>query len=359
MERESSAFPEWAWPQPGDRVQALGSWVWDCDHYQGAGREDGVPSVPGRVDRALCVAARSAALVGRRSLRLDRRDARRPGSGVRAPDEGLGPVQVLRARLPRLAVGERRLRLRPAGAHGDVRPAGDPDGRPRQLQRRRRSARRGRARPGTSASRSPRPRASVCSSRASSSPPARNAPAIDHLRLHFDKLLVRRAMDPSCAPDKPACPYANESTLLGQIASAPGEWQLEWSVDGIWGRWPGTLAAKDGSTFAGKQSVDFYLQRGKPWTFVALARECDFGALPGWDGPGHPTAPCPVSNEVGQRERRRLPGRDHADLSRRRARPARVERVNRRLDVPVVERQRVLPTDVHSQSCALTGKGSP
>jgi len=126
-----------------------------------------------------------------------------------------------------------------------------------------------------------------------------NAPALDHLRLHFDKLLVRRAMDPSCAPDKPDCPAANESTLLGQIATGPGEWQLEWSVDGIWGRWPGTLAAKDGSTFRGTQSVDFYVQRGKPWTLVTLARECDFGALPGWDGPGKPTLPCPASSEVG------------------------------------------------------------
>jgi hypothetical protein len=125
------------------------------------------------------------------------------------------------------------------------------------------------------------------------------APAPTHLRLHFDKLLVRRAMDPSCPPDKPACPYANESTLLGQIVTAPGEWQLHWSVDGIWGSWPGTLAAKDGSTFRGTQSVDFYVARGKPWTFVTLARECDFGALPGWDGPGKPTLPCPASSEVG------------------------------------------------------------
>ena len=65
-----------------------------------------------------------------------------------------------------------------------------------------------------------------------------------HLRLHFDRLLVRRAMDPSCSPDDPGCKYKNESTLLGQIAAAPGEWQLQWSVDGIWGRWPGTLAAE-------------------------------------------------------------------------------------------------------------------
>jgi hypothetical protein len=120
-----------------------------------------------------------------------------------------------------------------------------------------------------------------------------------HLRLHFDKLLVRRAMDPSCPPDKPACPYADESTLLGQIVTAPGEWQLNWSVDGIWGSWPGTLAANDGSTFRGTQSVDFYVQPGKPWTLVTLARECDFGGLPGWDGQGKPTLPCPPSSEVG------------------------------------------------------------
>src|SRR5439155_7289244 len=106
----------------------------------------------------------------------------------------------------------------------------------------------------------------------------------------FDRLLVRRAMDPSTPL---------ESTLPGQIVTAPGEWQLYWSVDGIWGRWPGTLEAKDGSTFPGRQSVDFWVPKGRPWTFVALARECDFGALPGWDGPGHPTAPCPRSNEVG------------------------------------------------------------
>ena len=69
-------------------------------------------------------------------------------------------------------------------------------------------------------------------------------------------------MDPSCAPDKPACPAKGETTLLGQIASGPGEWQLHWSVDGIWGRWPGTLAARDGSVFKGRQSVDFFVAAG-------------------------------------------------------------------------------------------------
>jgi len=136
----------------------------------------------------------------------------------------------------------------------------------------------------------------------------RTTPRLDHLRLRFEKVLVRRAMDPSCPPDRPACPYANESTLTGQIATAPGEWQLTWSVDGIWGRWPGTLAARDGSAFAGRQSVDFWIAPGAAWTLVALARECDFGALPGWDGPGHPTAPCPRSNEVGNSRGDDYPG---------------------------------------------------
>jgi hypothetical protein len=122
---------------------------------------------------------------------------------------------------------------------------------------------------------------------------------VEHLRLRFDRLLIRRAMDPSCAPDKPGCAHAAESTLLGQIGAAPGEWQLHWSVDGIWGRWPGTLAAKDGATFPGRQSVDFYVRRGAPWTLVVLARECDFGALPSFSGPQRPVQPCPRSSELG------------------------------------------------------------
>jgi len=131
---------------------------------------------------------------------------------------------------------------------------------------------------------------------------------VEHLRLHFDKLLVRRAMDPSCAPDQPTCPSANESTLLGQITTGPGEWQLTWSVDGIWGHWPGTLLAKDGSTFVGRQAVDFYVGTGKPWTLVTMARECDFGALPSFDGTGHPMVPCPRTNEVGNASGDDYPG---------------------------------------------------
>ena len=36
-EWEQAAFPAFAWPSPGDRVQLTGNWVWDCGHWLGGG----------------------------------------------------------------------------------------------------------------------------------------------------------------------------------------------------------------------------------------------------------------------------------------------------------------------------------
>jgi hypothetical protein len=35
--REATAFPGFAWPDPGDRVQLFGSWVWNCTRWKPAG----------------------------------------------------------------------------------------------------------------------------------------------------------------------------------------------------------------------------------------------------------------------------------------------------------------------------------
>ena len=35
--RDSAAAPAFAWPEPGDRVQLLGSWVWNCTKWKPAG----------------------------------------------------------------------------------------------------------------------------------------------------------------------------------------------------------------------------------------------------------------------------------------------------------------------------------
>jgi hypothetical protein len=304
LERESTSYPEWARPQPGDRIQALGSWIWDCDHYQGRGEKTELhPFRTAWIVRHPGSASPTSASGAAEGDLFMSTDATPAGQEAECAHKTKGSDQFKQcahaianwlsingsyefdvcAPLPRPkgstfvwrivdrgSINAPAVKLNPGnlGCGTILLKLDEPIGRRVVIAKQ--------VYVGWTHARSP-----------------------SHLRLHFDKLLVRRAMDPSCPPDKPTCPYADESTLLGQIVTAPGEWQLHWSVDGIWGRWPGTLAAKDGSTFRGTQSVDFYVQRGKPWTLVTMARECDFGALPGWDGPGKPTLPCPRSSEVG------------------------------------------------------------
>jgi hypothetical protein len=313
LERESDSYPDWTRPQPGDRVQATGSWIWDCDHFQGKGERtelhpfrstwivrhperpsptspqgwaeadlyvssDATPAgtqaecahrTKGSADFKTCTQSAGATLDVDGSYAYDVCAPQPAPTGAHLVWKIVDKGSVHAPSVPlfpgNLGCAEVRFQIAaPAGTRVVV---------AKQVY-------------------------------LGWSKPAR----VDHLRLHFDRLLVRRAMDPSCPPDKPACAYANESTLPGQIVSAPGEWQLHWSVDGIWGRWPGTLAARDGSTFRGTQSVDFYVPRGGPWTLVTVARECDFGAIPSFAGPGHPMRPCPASREVGNSKGDDYPG---------------------------------------------------
>jgi hypothetical protein len=307
LERESAYLPFWAWPQPGDRMQAFGSWVWDCDHYQGRGEKTefhpfralwvqrNSPGQGGTVEGDLYVSsdATPAGQQAECAHQTKGTDTFKACSHAVANWLSVNgpyslslclPTQVIGARIAPKVIDEGSVnapavvpKAGPNGCWSIAFTIAAPNGTRVVVAK----------------------RIVLVST---------HPPPFQHLRLRFDKLLVRRAMDPSCPPDKPNCPYANESTLLGQIVTAPGEWQLYWSVNGIWGRWPGTLAANDGSVFRGSQSVDFYVPRGKPWTLVTLARECDFGALPGWDGPGKPTLPCPASSEVGNSSGDDYPG---------------------------------------------------
>jgi hypothetical protein len=304
LERESGAYPLWATPQPGDRVEMLGSWVWDCDHYQPKGEK--TEFHPWRAAWVLRHPGRASPSSSRGDAEGDlfvSTDATPAGKEAECAHQTKGSDQFKTC----AHSAADWLSVNGSYDHSICAPKPRPAGARlvwRLVDRGSVNA------PNVSLSASGDGCAAV---RFAVSAPAGKRVVIakqvyvgwskpvpvQHLRLHFDRLLVRRAMDPSCAPDQPACKYAAESTRLGQIVTAPGEWQLMWSVDGIWGTWPGTLAARDGSTFAGRQNVDFYVPRGTPWTFVALARECDFGALPSFAGTGHPIQPCPVSREVG------------------------------------------------------------
>jgi hypothetical protein len=313
LERESASFPEWARPQAGDMIDALGSWIWDCDHYQGRGEKTELhPFRAVWIDRHRSQPSASSARGESEADLYISTDATPAGRQAECAHTTKGSDQF------KTCSHATPDWLSANGAYDFTICAPDPH--PKNVNLTWRMVDRGSVNaPNVPVYGGNDGCASVRFSIAAPSGKRvvvakqiyvgwTKPVAVDHLRLRFDKLLVRRAMDPSCQPDKPTCPYANESTLPGQIVTAPGEWQLHWSVDGIWGRWPGTLAAKDGSVFRGKQSVDFHVRHGKPWTLVVIARECDFGALPGWDGPGKPTLPCPHSSEVGNSRGDDYPG---------------------------------------------------
>jgi hypothetical protein len=309
MERETAYFPQWAWPQPGDHVQAYGSWVWDCDHYQGRGEQTEFHPFRAAWVVRNTPATRTGATEGDLVVSTDATPAGQEAECAHRTKGADTFKSCAHAAAPWLSVNGTydlpicALGPRPPGASLVLKVADV----------------------GSVAA----PRVAVTTVGAScaavrftvAAPAGQTVRVLKkvfvgwskpqpvvHLRVRYDRLLVRRAMDPSCPQSNPACPSANETTLLGQIGTAPGEWQLYTSAAGHWQRWPGTMKAKDGSVFRSRLATDFYLRPKQSWTLVALARECDFGALPGWNGPGHPTAPCPSSDEIGNAKGDDYPG---------------------------------------------------
>jgi len=120
-----------------------------------------------------------------------------------------------------------------------------------------------------------------------------------HLRVQLEELLVRRAMDPSCKSTEPECPARVETTQLGQIATAPGEWALYVDVGGIWTHVkPLVLRVTDGQRVRLHQRFELYVPRGRTWRLFAFARECDFGR-PTFSRNDRAVYPCPRSGEFG------------------------------------------------------------
>jgi hypothetical protein len=290
LERESKYQPTWTWPDAGDRVQVLGSWVWDCGHWDPGGERTEIHPYRALWDERV-PSSRSPYGESEGDLYVST-DA--TPAGVQAEcahrTKGADTFKQCTQTTPEwLSVnGDYRFTLCAHGArHGKLAW--------RVVDRGSVNA------PAVTVA----PSAPGCVGVAFTvaAPDQQRvivakqvfvgwtkAPRLVHLRVHLDSVLIRRAMDPSTPL---------ETTLAGQEAPAPGEWQITWSVDGVWGAWPGTLLAKDGAVFRGKQHVDVYVARGAPWTLLAEGRECDFGAIPNFDGPGHVLQPCPKTNEVG------------------------------------------------------------
>ena len=121
-----------------------------------------------------------------------------------------------------------------------------------------------------------------------------------HLRVRFDSLLVRRAMDPGCPPSDRNCPDKDESILFGQVTTSPGEWNVYVDAAGVWRQWlPRVLHVRDGQTVRSKQRIELYVSRGEPWRLFVQTRECDFGSLGNAYSVHGTVAPCPRILEVG------------------------------------------------------------
>lgn len=292
-EWESAAFPMWAWPERGDQVQLLGSWVWDCDHFAGGGERTELHPLRGVVVHKLpsvrSPRGESEAIVyvstdgTPASVQADcahrtKHDRAAFKACVRstAPWQdvsgtyrfsvrGSGPVRVV----DRGSVGGVRVRVRRGSQTASVSFQID--------------APRGR-------------RVVVAKQIFVGRHPDTRRPV--HLRVSFRSLLVRRAMDPGCPGAREIACGSAQTNLGRQISRPPGEWVVYWNVGGIWGRWdPPLLRPRDGQLFRGRQSVDLYVPRFQPWRLFVFARECDFGSLS--MGTQQPMAPCPRSSEVG------------------------------------------------------------
>ncbi len=284
-EWEEVAWPTFAWPERGDRVELLGSWVWDCDHFAPSGEHTELhplravwvrraisarsPYGEAQADLVISTDKTPAGAQADCAHRAKGEDAafraclasdsgRQNVNGTygftfRAPTRstaGVGLGARLRVRVvDRGSVAAPPVRVETSGRSVSVTTTIDaPPGRRVVLAK--------------SFFAGWRPM------------PARRLPL--HLRVSFRELLVRRVMDPGCPASNRACSNP-ESTLGDQNSEPPGEWNPYWDVAGIWGRWaPPLLRARDGERFRGRQSVDIYIPLHSRWRLYAFARECDF-----------------------------------------------------------------------------------
>jgi hypothetical protein len=292
VEWEEAAFPGFAWPSTGDRVQIRGSWVWDCGHWSGGGeRTELHPAHAFWVERQ-GVSPRSSSGEREGDLVIST-DGTPAAASANCAHRTKGDAAAFKSCLAsdtgwqdvngayRFSLGapprpsaRARMRVR-------VVDAGSSPGAPAV-----------RAAPGLNGAvvtvdvSAPTGRRVVVAKRVFVG--WDRSPRPVHLRVTFDRILVRRAMDPGCT----APCTSNETTHTGQISKPPGEWVLYSDVAGVWQSWP-LLRPFDGQTIPLRRSVDVYVGRRQPWSVLVTGRECDNGSLSA-RSVTVPPSPCPT-----------------------------------------------------------------
>jgi hypothetical protein len=259
--REAPAFPSFAWPEPGDRVQLLGSWVWNCTRWKPSGeRTELHPFRAVWVQHT--VSARSPWGESEGDLFVST-DSTQAGATADCALQAKGDSTVFDACLAIAPLWEDV-----SGDYRFVLPA--PPRPPGAARLRVRVVDQGSVG-------APAPTVTLRNGAAVVTMTLASAPAVpvvvakqvfvgwttvpatelpQHLRVSFRSLLV----------------------LDSQNSSA---WKLSWDAAGAWGAWlPRALRPADGQSFAARQTVDVYLPRGRPWRLAVYARTAE-GGTPG------------------------------------------------------------------------------
>ena len=314
VEREQPSLPSFVWPEAGDRIAMVGSWVWDCGHWTGGGERTEIHTY-----RALWVERNrgrasplspTGEVEGDLFLSSDKTfagveaDCAHKTKGVilafrlcltTEPSwQDLSGTYRFRLRVPHRPGPRSRLRVR-------VLDAGSSAGAPRAKA----SVRGNGADVTLTVKAKPGRRLAIAQrllARWS------GAPTPVHLRVRFLSLLVRRGMDPGCPGGRNSC-GSKQTTHGEQVSKPPGEWNVYIDAAGAWKTWgSGLLRARDGQVFRNGPTIDVRLAKGRSWRLFVFTRECDFGSLGNADGATHAMSPCPRSTEFGTFDGDDVPG---------------------------------------------------
>jgi hypothetical protein len=301
VEREPLTFPTWAWPDRGDRVSLVGSWIWDCDHTTASGEHTEIHPF-----RLLWV-ERNPGGPSRRSPVGDREaDLFATFAGTAADTQAICANRTKGDRSAFKTCVATPVDIVPlTGTYEFVLRAGKkPSPKARLVYRVVDRSRSSVQTPVTKLKDGIR--VTVDGSRAHRIErrffvgwrPVKDRPV--HLRVRLRELLVRRAMDPGCPEHDPECPFKDESELNGQATTRPGEWNVYVDAGGLWMPWnPILLRPEDGQRFRTKQMIDLYVAPGKRWRLFVQTRECDFGSLNNAYRTEAEVVPCPHVIELG------------------------------------------------------------
>jgi len=311
-ERESAKTPPFVWPEPGDRVTERGYWVWDCDHFKTAGEVTGEetemhPFQVLFVQRRTSPRSRTGEREADLFLTTDRTTAGTIADCAHAPKHDQTAFKACQFAAPGYVDmrGNYKfvLKLPPNGRGRQVVRIVDAGSTNAPLIRV--------ARGGNGigiAFRIPADGERHVVAKEIFAGWTLRQPRVDDLRVTFDKVLIRRAMDPGCVPAAPPGCGTPETTRDDQVTHGPtGEWNFYSDVNGVWSLWkPLVWNVRDRQTIRPRQAFDVRVPRGAPLRIFVWPRECDWGTLE--RGGGGALFPCPKQSEVGNRGGDDVPG---------------------------------------------------